>query len=186
MTSQMPLDRIKAVVDGVVERQREMDAIWGLGRLRLLVSDDLRERFDRQGLKFARLCADPKSSAEDIEAAGAGLCRGLEALNDAAVAAGCQRIDSEVWEFPLETAEGERIVGAIVRDGRDVFKVYERGERGVVVFTLDEVARILSHKHLLGVVEVKKTFPGAVFKDCRPALPFADVADAVTDLLDGG
>jgi hypothetical protein len=42
----------QAVVDGVDHRTRELDRKWGIGRLRLLVDDELRARFDRQHQLF--------------------------------------------------------------------------------------------------------------------------------------
>ncbi len=43
---------IKSVIDGVDHVAVEMENKWGVGRLRLLVDDDLRERFDRQAQLF--------------------------------------------------------------------------------------------------------------------------------------
>ena len=43
---------IKSVIDGVDHVAVEMETKWGVGRLRLLVVDDMRERFDRQAALF--------------------------------------------------------------------------------------------------------------------------------------
>ena len=48
MAFQSDFDRMKAAVDGVDHFACTMEKKWGVGRLRLLVDDDLRCRFDRQ------------------------------------------------------------------------------------------------------------------------------------------
>ena len=54
MTDAKELNRIRmqAVADGVDEVAVAMERKWGVDRLRRLVSDDLRERFDRQARKW--------------------------------------------------------------------------------------------------------------------------------------
>ena len=41
------LTRTKAVLDGLDQTAGQYELIWGVDRLRLLVGDDMRERFDR-------------------------------------------------------------------------------------------------------------------------------------------
>ncbi len=52
MTEKLDVLAIKAVIDGVDHVAVEMENEWGVGRLRLLVGDDMRERFDRQAALF--------------------------------------------------------------------------------------------------------------------------------------
>ena len=52
MTQNSDMLAIKAVIDGVDHVAAEMENEWGVGRLRLLVDDDMRERFDRQAALF--------------------------------------------------------------------------------------------------------------------------------------
>ena len=54
MTNAKELNRIRiqAVADGVDEVAVAMERKWGVDRLRRLVSDDLREQFDRQARKW--------------------------------------------------------------------------------------------------------------------------------------
>ena len=52
MTTKPNVLAIKSVIDGVDHVAVEMENEWGVGRLRLLVGDDMRERFDRQAQLF--------------------------------------------------------------------------------------------------------------------------------------
>ncbi len=52
MTKKPDLFAIRSVIDGVDHVAVEMENKWGVGRLRLLVDDDMRERFDRQAMLF--------------------------------------------------------------------------------------------------------------------------------------
>ena len=50
---QAPSDYVvRAIIDGVDQVALEMERKWGVGRLRLLVSDFLRDKFDAQRDKF--------------------------------------------------------------------------------------------------------------------------------------
>jgi len=48
MSKKIDLLAARSVIDGVDHVAVEMERKWGVGRLRLLVDDDLRQRFDQQ------------------------------------------------------------------------------------------------------------------------------------------
>jgi hypothetical protein len=72
---------IKAILDGVDETARQMERKWGVGRLRLLVGDVLRIKFDAQKAKLdAAIAADQetyiRAQAEGMRRAWLALDRG--------------------------------------------------------------------------------------------------------------
>ena len=50
-------DPVQAVVEGLDQVAAEMERKWGVGRLRLLVSDPLRAKFDQQAERLAAAIA---------------------------------------------------------------------------------------------------------------------------------
>ena len=60
-------DKVRAIIDGVDQLASEMEAWWGVGRLLLLVSDEYRERFDRQRRKFNAAIWDGAPADVEIE-----------------------------------------------------------------------------------------------------------------------
>ena len=91
--------RIQAMVDGLDQVAIAMERKWGVGRLRLLVSDFLRAKFDEQK---DRLDAAIQSGEERYVAAQVdGMRRAWSALDRAAHDAGHQPLAPEVWECVL-------------------------------------------------------------------------------------
>jgi len=76
----------RAAIDGVDEVAAQMNRRWGLDRLRLLVSQELRERFDRQRLKFAM--AVHEGTLDDVRRESTRMINAWNALNCAAEAVG--------------------------------------------------------------------------------------------------
>ena len=124
---------IRSLVDGVDHVVAESERRWGIGRLRLLVDDVLRARFDRQ----VRLWNDAVESNREADVAvqAGGMRRALDALDRAATAAGQPQLAATVWELVLPST-GE--VVAIVRSEADL-----AGCGRQTAYTLDEVARLL-------------------------------------------
>jgi hypothetical protein len=158
---------IRAVLDGLDHAAGEHERKWGRGRLRLLVNDDLRARFDRQrGLLDAAIDA---GSVLPIQTHAEAMKRAWQVLDRTASEAGHQPLSPEVWECVLPS--GETV--AIVRDEPDASLVQGEG----LVFTLAEVAQALA---LLGetTLAAKDAFPGAavaaVRHQPRPELDFDD------------
>jgi hypothetical protein len=141
----------RAYIDGADETAAEMEAKWGVDRLRLLVPPELREKFDRQRYLFNQ--AIWHGELEDIRREAGRMVNAWQALDRAAVAAGAVKAKPEVWEVA-----GANFVYAIVRDDYDAYSVNAEG-RQVVVFTLEEIARLLAAYP--DIAQAKAVFPGA-------------------------
>ena len=102
--------RIQAMVDGLDHVAHAMERKWGVGRLRLLVSDFLRAKFDEQKdrLDAAIAAGEERFVAAQVE----GMKRAWAALDRSAADAGAKQLAPEVWECALPST-GE--VVSIVR-----------------------------------------------------------------------
>jgi len=152
---------IKAILDGVDEIARQMERRWGVGRLRLLVSDVLRIKFDAQQAKLDAAIATDQETY--IRAQAEGMRRAWLALDRAATDAGAEALAPEVWECVLP-ATGE--VVSIVRTEAEAHHVARESE----VWTLAEIAVLIER---LGnqVRQVKRTFPGSAVVEVRDRDP---------------
>lgn len=150
-------DRIQSVIAGVDAVAWEMELKWGVGRLRLLVSTDLRERFDRQLRRWSESVWPVNGDQPDVdlvEQTGEATKRGWQALDQAAIDAGHKPLEPDVWETALPDGR----VLAVVRSQAEAHKVaHER--RGIVIYTLEEVARLAMANDL--VSRIKSEFPTA-------------------------
>jgi len=152
--------RIQAMVEGVDQVAVAMERKWGFGRLRQLVGDDLRARFDQQK---DRLDAAIVSAQERYVAAQAeGMKRAWAALDQAAAAARHAKLSPEIWECVLPST-GE--VVAIVRTDAEANHVACEGR----VFTLAEIATLIDGLGL--VLAAKRVFPGATVTAIRAKPP---------------
>ncbi len=154
---QAPSDyAIQAIIDGTDQVALEMERKWGVGRLRLLVSDFLRAKYDAQRDKFD--VAIRSGNEVEIRKHGEAMKRAWQALDEAALRDGYQPKPPEVWEVPLTNGD----IAAIVQDAADVSMVPDRQP----VFTLAEIGRLID---ALGTMplETKRTFPGAEVTEIR-------------------
>ena len=166
----------QAHIDGVDQLAHRMELRWGAGRLRLLVSPELREKFDRQ--RYLLNQAIWHGDLEAVRRETSRMAAAWMALERAAVAARALVMSPEVWEVRLEDGS----VAAIVRSPEEAHAVVASG-RKLAVYTLDEIGRILSHHS--AVTEAKLTFPGATVEAVRkpsdPLHAFADTAAGLDD-----
>ena len=142
---------IRAILDGLDHVAAGMERKWGLGRLRLLVSDLLRAKFDAQKDKLD--AAIDVNREQYVRAQAEGMKRAWAALDRAAMEAGAGPLSPEVWECVLP---GSGEVVSIVRTEAEAHHV----ARECRVFSLDEIARLIE---AMGdtVLEAKRVFPGA-------------------------
>jgi hypothetical protein len=145
-------------LDGVDALAADMERHWGCDRLRLLVGQELRERFDRQRYLFAQ--AITSGRLEDLVRECGRMERAWRALDAAAKASGAQPLPLEVWEVTLEN----NTVAAIVRDAEQARMVLAQG-RQMVVYTLAEIGRLLAVYP--DIVKVKQRWPGAAVSRVR-------------------
>ena len=160
----------RAYIDEADQMAIAMETKWGAGRLRLLVTPELREKFDRQ-----RYLLNASIWHGDLEAVRREAKRMVTAwlvLDNAASAAGKPPISPLVWEVALR----DGTVAAIVPSDDHARVVIAEG-RAVVVYTLDEIARFLSAYP--DVAKAKLTFPGAEVTVISKSI--SDPLDAIRD-----
>jgi hypothetical protein len=160
----------RAYIDGADETAAEMEAKWGADRLRLLVSPELREKFDRQ--RYLLNQAIWHGELEEVRREAGRMVNAWLALDRAAEAVGAAKLDRVVWEIAL--ADGS--VAAIVPDDARAALVNAEG-RQVAVYTLEEIGRLLSNYP--DVAKAKLIFPGATVTEIRRNV--SDPLDAVWD-----
>lgn len=148
----------QAHIDGADHAAVTMEQKWGAGRLRLLVSTELREKFDRQRYLFNQ--AIWHGDLEAVRRESSRMTAAWQALNRAAEAAEAASLDAVVWEVALQ----DGTVAAFVRSPEEAQAVMASG-RQVVVYTLEELARILGNYR--EVTAVKISFPGAIVQQVR-------------------
>jgi hypothetical protein len=151
-------DAIQSVVDGVDVVAVDCERKWGVGRLELLVSDELREKFRRQLRRFNDAIND--NDVERVRQSGPAMRRAWEVLDKAAAEAGQQPIDPDVWEVALSDG---RVV-ALCRNNTDGSAVSRAG-RHVDVWTVDEIVHLIEAFPTIALA--KSTFPGARVESAR-------------------
>jgi hypothetical protein len=166
----------QSILDGLDARAKDLERKWGVERLRLLVGDELRIRFDQQRRHLND--APASGDAEQIALHAAAMRRGWDALDSAATEAGAEPLNPVVWECSLPNGE----VVSIVRTEAEAHHVCREGE----TWTLAEIGRLIER---LGkdTRQIKNLFPGATVAEIRnrpnPDEPFYDDTElAVADL----
>ena len=152
----------RAVLDGVDALALDMEAKWGCDRLRLLVSTESREKFDRQ--RFKLNAAITHGSLQDVIEQGNRMMLAWRVLDREAEANGQDVATDEVWEV----AAPDGTVIAICRTTAHA-KLVPPGRR-TVVYTLDEIAQVLWASE--AILKAKVQWPGAeVVRVRRPRDP---------------
>ena len=158
----------QAVIDGADHVAIECENFWGVGRLRLLVDETLRAKFDRQRYLYAQ--AIQTGELIDVQREAARMTLAWKTLDKTARAGGHWRKAAEVWEVTL--ADGT--VAAIVPSLEDAHAVRAEG-RKVALYTLEEIARLIDGYP--GVVKAKKLWDGAAVENIRKSI--ADPLNAI-------
>jgi hypothetical protein len=150
----------RAYLDEADQAAAQMEAKWGADRLRLLVGPELREKFDRQ--RYLLNQAIWHGELEAVRRESMRMVNAWIALDRAAEAAGAKKLDPLVWEVAVpENAQADgagAYVAAIVPDNTHAHRVVG-DQRKVVVFTLEEIARLLAA--MPAVAKAKQVWPGA-------------------------
>ncbi len=154
-------------LDGADHMAIEMERKWGAGRLRLLVTPEMRRRFDSQRLKLNE--AILTGEIADLEREAGRMVKAWIALDASAEAAGAFPLKPVVWEHPLPSGR----VLAVVRANEDASQVSRDG-RHVEVWTLAELARVVEAFPQIG--KAKEIWPGATVEAIR---------SEITDPLEG-
>jgi len=151
----------KAILDGLDETARQMERKWGVGRLRLLVDDALRAKFDAQKAKLDAALATGHEVY--IRTQADGMRMAWQVLDRTATETGAQPLAPEVWECVLPST-GE--VVSIVRTEAEAHHVARECE----VWTLAELAVLIERIGDQGR-PIKRTFPGAAVAEVRQRDP---------------
>jgi hypothetical protein len=114
----------RAYLDGADETAAEMEAKWGVDRLRLLVDAPWREKFDRQRYLLNR--AIWHGELEQVRLQANRMVNAWLKLNELATAAGWQPLGKQIWEVGL--ADGS--VAAIVPDDTTGSRGHQRRATG--------------------------------------------------------
>jgi hypothetical protein len=168
----------RAHTDGVDALAIEMENKWGCGRLRLLVTPELREKFDRQRFRLASAVRNADLETLRIECERTKLA--YKTLDAYATLARAEALPPAVWEVALK----DGTVAAIVPD-RERAKMVQPEGRKVVVFTLEEIANLITLHDF--VLQAKLQWPGAeVMKVVKNVLDPLDLMRPTTldDRLD--
>jgi len=170
----------RAHVDGADETAIEMEAKWGCDRLRLLVSPELREKFDRQ--RYLHNQAIWHGDLEQVKRECGRMVKAWLALDAAATAAGKLPLDPKVWEVVLE----DGTVAAIVPDMAHGKAAVTDG-RAMAIFTIEEIGKVLSDYRK--IAKAKLEMPGlTVTKITRsvddPLDAISDTANSLNDPID--
>jgi len=162
----------KEVLDTADQLGVDMDRKWGVGRLRMLVNEQLREKFDRQRYLMAQ--ARWEGTLEDVKREGARMAKAWAALDKAATDLGAKPCAPEVWEIGIEHGIFKGVVVAIVKKEEDVAKVQAEG-RHTIVYSLDEIGRLISFDNFS--MTVKQVFEGGEI------MPAKKVVDPISPSL---
>jgi hypothetical protein len=151
----------RAALDEADALAAAMETKWGCGRLRLLVSAELREKFDRQRLKLNH--ALWHGTLDDVKREAPRMCAAWRALDRAATEAGAGPLDPRVIECTLTDGS----VAVIVPDN-DAAHLVRANDRRCVVYTAEEIARLLDGYPDLA--KIKDAFPGSTVERVKRSI----------------
>jgi len=151
----------RAALDEADALEVQLELKWGRDRLRLLVSTELREKFDRQ--RYLTSQARWTGNLEDVKRESARMAKAWAALDKAAEANGAEVLDPAIWEVCLE----DGTVATVVREPQLANRILAEG-RKINVYTLDEIAHIISA--FPEIAMAKKEFPGATVTKTKTAV----------------
>ena len=149
----------RSFLDGVDALAVAMETKWGNGRLRLLVGQELREKFDRQ--RYLLNQAITAGTLETIRHEAPRMINAWKALDQAAEQAGANQLPLGVLEVTLED-------GSVAAIAQDYDSRLAKG-RAVAVYTLDEIGHILSSYQ--ATTKAKLTWPGATVVHVGKTIP---------------
>jgi hypothetical protein len=146
----------QAIIDGVDAIVHRLETNYGFGRLRLAVSDDLREKFDRQRLKWHHALKYGDLGLIQYEAE-----RTKRAWLAVEKSSGLEPLTPDVWEVVLNDGS----VAAIVKDNDAAKYVAHNSDRALAIYTLAEIGRLIDG--FPAIVKAKEIFTGATVTSVR-------------------
>lgn len=156
---------IKRWLDRLDEMALAVEAKWGIGNLPRLCSETTAQKYDKQNEKLA--LAIREQDIRQVQDLVNGFGRAYEVMEREAIEKGNKPSVAEYMEVALESGFKLRIA----KNGTEARSVTEKG---VYVWTLEEVARIIEKDYTL-VNLVKAQFDGAEVKSVRKFKPDSDM-----------
>jgi hypothetical protein len=150
---------IKRWLDRLDDMALACEAKWGIGNLPKLCSDATAQKYDRQNEKLSH--AIGQQDIRQVQDLVNGFNRAYEVMEREAIERGNKPSVAEYMEVALEGGFKLRIA----RNGTEARSVTEKG---VYVWTLEEVARVIESEYTL-VNKIRDVFPEAELKSIRPA-----------------
>ena len=166
----------------------EMERKWGIGRLRLLIPEELRSKFDSQRFKFNS--ALNSGTLDNLKLECERMQRAYRAADKAAVESGARMLP-EAWEVRLKDGS----LAIIVRGDNEEALAAGRAEdiaagREASVWTLEEVGMLIEQfgVQLNPLMQMKRFFKGALTEvevtRPDPVRHIDEPLDATVDELD--
>jgi hypothetical protein len=148
----------QAEMDGPDHAAHLAERKWGVDRLRLLVTPELREKFDRQRYLYSQ--AVWHGDLETLRQQSRRMAAAWKALDAYADSIGAPHLAAEVFEIPMP----DGTVAAIVPLAAHSRAVQPEG-RYVTIYTADEIGRLLAGFPEL--CKIKHAIPGATVTGAR-------------------
>jgi hypothetical protein len=143
---------INSIISGVDKVAIEMERKWGINRLRMLVPDADREKFDRQTANFDMVIGT--SDTNEIRLHADSMKLAWAALDEIANAAGAEILKPDIWEIRLP---GSGDIVAFVRTEAEAYRLARDGQEA---YTAADIAAAIEG---LGKTSrhIKRMWPGA-------------------------
>jgi len=166
----------RAAIDEVDATAAKLEAKWGADRLRLLVTPELREKFDRQ--RYKHNAAIWHGDLEAVRRESTRMVTAWRTLDQFATAFGKDTLAPDIWEIPL--ADGS--VAALAQDGVAASAYRQAEGRKVAVYTLEEIARLITAMPTL--MAIKHQWPGSTVTASKRSIddPLIEIGDTRTPL----
>jgi len=148
----------------LAELQHQMRVKWGEGRLRLLVSPELRSKFDAQREKLSR--AEWWGGIDELRLQAGRMRNAWAALDRAATDAGHGPLEPGLWEVTLAD-------GTLLRVARTDADAQRVPLGSGPVWSLEEVGRLISSQPP-ALLALKDTFRGSTVLEAKPMPEFVD------------
>lgn len=149
---------IQRYLDMLDETARQYEARWGIGVLPRIVTHDMAEKWQRQCDKLNDAISD--GNLNEVMGLVQGTVRGYKALEDNALAMGHKPNPPDVWDAQHPES------GRKYRFCKTRNDACAATEKDTVVYSLEEVVRILEKHQMVNVV--KDTFPGSTVTAIKP------------------
>lgn len=142
----------RSLTEGLDHLAKQMETKWGVDRLPLLVSDQLRAAFYQQKDLLDEALSSGDLALIDIQVGG--MKRAWEALDQAATQSGQPTLSADIWEVKLPVS------GRVVAFVKTSAEAQAIARPDLETWTVSEIAQLIDGMDE-NVRAVKQLFPGA-------------------------